>query len=157
MNTILSPINITVAVEPDSTSSPVVSSLYKMKHHRNLQCNNIKSTITFNSCNLIILHLGKLTFTQYVYQLTNSIILYQHFQRPSPMPLELCWNFSHSGATHLAELQHTLCTIHPWQKSNQIMQNRTLNSGKWTIVHNRIPKTFIWSMFFFSSYWYNYA
>lgn len=132
MNTIPSPINITVAVEPDSTSSLDVSSLYKMKHHLNLQCNNIKSTITFYSCNLHLFCIkGKMTFTPhaYRYQLTNLTILYQQFEKPSLMPLELCWNFSPWEATHLAELRDTLCTIHPWHKSNPIMENTTLNSG----------------------------
>lgn len=36
------PMNITVAVEPDSSSAPVASSLYKMKHHLNLQRNGIQ-------------------------------------------------------------------------------------------------------------------
>lgn len=68
--TVSSPINITVAVEPDSTSSPVTSSLYKMKHHRNLECNNIKSTIILNSCNL-----GKLIFSLRLsaYQFNNLV------------------------------------------------------------------------------------
>lgn len=42
------PISITVAVEPDSTSSPLSSSLYKMKQHLNLQYNNIEYTIILN-------------------------------------------------------------------------------------------------------------
>lgn len=47
MNSISLPTNIRVAVEPDSSSSPFLSSLYKMKHHLNLPRNNIEYPIIF--------------------------------------------------------------------------------------------------------------
>lgn len=47
MNSISFPTNITVAVEPDPSSSPFLSSLYKMKHHLNFPWNNIEYTIIF--------------------------------------------------------------------------------------------------------------
>jgi len=45
------PMNIAVAVEPDSSCTPSFSSLYKIKHNLNLQRDNIENRITpFTIC-----------------------------------------------------------------------------------------------------------